>query len=119
MRADNSKERKYLDYAICPVCGLAHCEIRYTGGIKIKGYGRMGAKKTDFWERLNKEYDFNKPFGVKISTGKAGWKNWRYIKHQDNFKLFSLVKSIFLKAIESWLKRKWINKKEIEKILKE
>lgn len=111
-------QKKYLDYAICPMCGLAHSEIRYIGGIKIKGYGRMGGKEVKFWEKLDKEYDSNKSFGVRIGVGKAGWKNWKYINPEDNLKLFNLVKSIFLKAIESWLKKGWIAKKEIEKILK-
>jgi len=107
--------------AICPLCGTAHGIIYGKRKLKGKPYYRVGEPilKSDYFADLLSKYDENKPFGVEVeASGRGSFKNWRYISPQEAPQLFESVQKVFYKAIKSWLQKGWLDKKELQKILK-
>lgn len=52
--------------ALCLLCGVSHGDRAR----KRVGYIRIGIE--NYWERMLREYDLNKPFGVEFGTGRGG-----------------------------------------------
>ena len=107
-------------FAICPICGTCHGIVTGKKSLPGKKYIRIGKEeiKENYFEAMLAKYDENKPFGVEMeATGRASFKNWHYISPLEHPALFSSVRKVFYKAIESWLKKGWLDKAKLQNIL--
>lgn len=52
--------------ALCLLCGTSHGDRAQ----QRVGYVRIGIE--NYWDRMLREYDLDKPFGIEFGTGKGG-----------------------------------------------
>ena len=63
--------------SLCLMCGAAHGDRAR----ERVGYIRMGIE--NYWERMVREYDLDKAFGIEFGTGKGGLREWEYFDIDD------------------------------------
>lgn len=98
--------------ALCPICGRTIPEKR---AIKV---GYTTVDHINYFASI--DWDENKQFGISFAAaGRGSLKDRYYISPQDAHELFEQVKARFIDAIGEWLKKKWITREELERLIKD
>ncbi len=103
--------------AICPVCGTSHGRV-VTERVEGKPYIKLATG--NYWEKTAK-FDPDKPFGVIQETkGRGTFKMVGYFSpEEDKDGYFPLVKRALLSAVESWIAKGWLTRKEVRDIIED
>ena len=110
---------------ICPLCGTAHGErarerykVRSRTG-RIYTYARWDME--NYWERMLREYDDDKPFAVVHETGRGKFKNFKYISFDDPLAdpYRAYVGELVLRVLRNFLRKGIITVSQVEEILDE
>jgi len=105
---------EYLE-VLCPICGRGMGR-KATARIR-KGKSHIVTRAEDYIDFMLRVYDDKKPFGYIRQTGKAGFKEIKKIGIKEDPEKFKKFKRLFLKAIKSWLDKKWFSINDIKNLI--
>lgn len=101
---------------LCPICGRG-MGTKAKRKKTVRGRKGIVLESKDYLDFMLENYDENKPFGVIKQTGSMGFKNWHYISIKDEPVRYMKFKKLVLLALRSMLKKKWLIKEDIKKLI--